>query len=130
MVHSLSVSVLCLAEFFVFLRKTAGWNQGQSGFEHGPMLFHPHAHAILETLSNTIEPHSLLTVKKISETKHTEKSIHSVLTSAIFLMPLPIAPHGSYFPKQQQLVSIITSKSLAFTPCGNIPRYCYVKFLL
>lgn len=114
----------------LFLRKAPGWNQGQNSFEHGAASLHPHTCAILKTLSHTFCPHSLRLemTMKISKTKHTERSVHCVMTSGMF--PPPLVPK-LLFPKAAlQLVSIITSKRLASIPGGNAPVFCHVDFPL
>lgn len=67
--------------------------------------------------------HILFDYREILETKCTGNSVHGVLTSDIS-PPQSGASQMYYFLKQHR------SKRLAFTPGGNIPRFCDVGFLL
>lgn len=78
------MSALCLAECIVFLRKAAGWNQGQGSFVHGSGHFRPHIHAMMKTWWNTFLP-DIFFYRKLSDTKCSGNGLHGALTTDLFV---------------------------------------------
>lgn len=66
---------------------------------------------------HTHSGHILFDSRKTSETRHTENSVHGVHGTTKLLFP-------------HTTLQLVSSKELAFSPGGNIPRFCNVEFLL